>query len=178
VKNELGFLFAVASWIIGWSAASYLLEGHLPQVSEGLLAILILLLFVPRLLWRQAKLLEGIAGKLGFNSARTERINVLHKKLYEPTWFSSLKLPDAERERLDEELQELAELDWHQEPAKTFLMVRIIERLQDISSLLASEELPQVEDREDWAKPDWARTGQLARINEQLEHISGLLDSK
>jgi hypothetical protein len=190
VKKELGCFstvtIPVASWIIGWSAVSYLVEGHRPHISDGDLfsPVLILLLVVARLLWLQLKLLEGVGDKLGFNSARTERIDVLSKKLGldEPTLFSlvfpnwSSKPTETQKKELNEELDELTNFDSHQEPAKTGQVVRIIEHLRDLTSLLAAEELALHEDRE--TETDWERTGQLARIVEQLEHISGLLAAK
>jgi predicted PurR-regulated permease PerM len=140
VKKALrNFVLAcVAGFIIGMFAAAYERKGPLPTVSAAILVLLIALVI---LLWRVLTLLHGIAGKLGFNPARTQRIDKLLKKLKEPIWSTS-KLTEAQRKELDEELEEITEADWYQEPAHVGQLIRVIEHLQNISALLAAREKP------------------------------------
>ena len=122
--------------VIGIVVAAWpLLQRHLLD------AIVILLFAVVILLWRPHKLLFGLAGKLGFNPARTERINALFKKI-EGYPYSNSKLTADERQKIGEELEELTDSEWNQELAKAGQMSLIIGHLQNISALLAAEDKP------------------------------------
>lgn len=147
MKKELGFIFSTFCFIVGFFAFGYLFEGHTPRFSQSdaSAAILILLLVVARLLWRQLILIQGIADKLGFNSARTERINALFKKLEDPIWFSTSGLTAEERKKIHEELDELTDSDWTQEPAKAGQMSLVLEHLQNITALLSPKDQPSAE---------------------------------
>jgi Tfp pilus assembly protein PilO len=141
VKNELRIFATFAASVVVCFALSLIMDGHLPTNNGGLVLIVILLAAVVILLWRMLRLLYGIADKLGFNAARTERISALFKKT-EPYSSANLKLTEEEKKEIFEELGELTNFDWNQEPAKISQMVRIIERLQNITALLAAKENP------------------------------------
>jgi len=115
-----------------------------------------LLLVLAYLIWEVIRWLKRIAGALGVVPARTERINLLMKKLEDSEFADPAKrITDAEQE----ELQELTHADWHAEPAKTAQLVRIIE-------LLFSNEK--------WLRPE---TKQLDAIIERLDCMTKALEN-
>ena len=141
MKIELRIFVGFAVFIISFLAFSYSGEKRLPTSSLSIFAILTLLGAVIILLWRALKLLYGLADKLGYMPARTERIEALMKKLH-PTWSSTSKLTDVQRKQLDEELAELAEHDFYSQPANSGQMRLIIGHLQKITDVLTRDEKP------------------------------------
>jgi hypothetical protein len=117
----LGFLAFLVGALYGAT------ESHYRYVMVSLLlGVGFVLLGLGFLLWRVLLWLERIASALGCVPARTRRINQLMKKLRDSDGAPPEKrITEAE----NAELGDLTTADWHDEPAKTAQMVRIIELL-------------------------------------------------
>ena len=105
---------------------------------SGIAVVQVLLLALAVLLWRVLKWLKLIADGLGCNPHRTEQIKKLMKQLgydpYREDPFS--RLSKVERQKLDEDLDELFEAELFDSPAKGGQSIRLIERLDAITKLL------------------------------------------
>ncbi len=97
--------------LIGMSFVTGMLAGSHVSAEHLLSATVVLLFAVVILLWRMLKLHYGLADKLGYRPARTERLDVLFKKLHPPNPSSTSKLTAAQRKEIQEEFDELAEND-------------------------------------------------------------------